>query len=688
MVIAFHAGLPVPGGFAGVDVFFVISGFAITTMLQREWSETGSLRFPAFYARRFRRLTPALALMVSFTAVASALVVSPLLNQRNGGESGIGAMLLFANVVITRTVGGYFDADASTNPLLNTWSLSVEEQFYLAFPVILFIGWWMSRRLGRPNVAPYVLTGMVAGGSFAAALIASYPFSIGHGLLPIYQAVSRIGGFYSPFTRAWEFAAGALLALSRSDAAVRRMSGWLAWVGLLMIAASLWALNDSTPYPGTATLLPVTGAFLLILAGSHGSPVTRALGSRPLIALGDISYSLYLWHWPLIVFAAFLWPANRAASVSAAVISVVPAGISYRWVEQLIRSLKDVSPRRMSLIVSSTLSVPLAFCAVLLVAAHAGFWSSNVRSLRAAVLPLHAAAAAGCSDGAHAHPTRGVCEWNGGAAGPPIYVIGDSNAEQFSEAVIGAGRALRRPVTITTYNGCSLLGTVWSDATDVQQSSCRVYVNGVLDWLTRVRRGTVIIGMSDSIWEGANVAVGATRATETSDQPAKTRYLESEIESIAGRLRGAGQQVLLMQPVPKAWAVRNGTTESLFDPERCTTFAVLRGRCPKPVALPREYEDRLQAAARRSISTAAARTGSTVLDLRAYFCPGGTCSNYRGSLILYRDAGHLTVATSSGLAKTFANRIREMRRTAPEQAPRAISSKPGSEMNVWKTVVR
>jgi peptidoglycan/LPS O-acetylase OafA/YrhL len=146
VVVAFHAGLNVPGGFTGVDIFFVISGFVITAMLAREWQSTGTLRFRTFYARRFRRLTPALAVLVLVVVVISALIQSPLGAQQITAETGIGALFLAANIVIANNTGGYFDATAAANPLLNTWSLSVEEQFYLIWPVLagLCLRWKVS----------------------------------------------------------------------------------------------------------------------------------------------------------------------------------------------------------------------------------------------------------------------------------------------------------------------------------------------------------------------------------------------------------------------------------------------------------------------------------------------------------------------------------------------------------------
>lgn len=142
LVVAFHAGLPLPGGFLGVDVFFVISGFVITSMLAREYASRGRINLRGFYSRRFKRLSPALALTLSVTVLLSLALQSPFGTQQITAQTALGALFLSANLVIARNTGGYFDPAAETSPLLNTWSLSVEEQFYLAFPTILIAGWW------------------------------------------------------------------------------------------------------------------------------------------------------------------------------------------------------------------------------------------------------------------------------------------------------------------------------------------------------------------------------------------------------------------------------------------------------------------------------------------------------------------------------------------------------------------
>ena len=146
MVVVFHAGLPFPGGFVGVDVFFVISGFVITGMLKKERASKGRISFRNFYVRRFKRLTPALALMVTVTVVVSLVLLSPLGPLQDSLFTALGAMLISANFVILKTTGAYFDSAAELNPLLNTWSLSIEEQFYLFFPAVLAASWVVSRR--------------------------------------------------------------------------------------------------------------------------------------------------------------------------------------------------------------------------------------------------------------------------------------------------------------------------------------------------------------------------------------------------------------------------------------------------------------------------------------------------------------------------------------------------------------
>jgi peptidoglycan/LPS O-acetylase OafA/YrhL len=329
VVVAFHAGLPVRGGFTGVDSFFVISGFVITSMLRREWEATGRIAFVSFYVRRFKRLAPALSLVVAFTVLGAALVLSPLGPQENVAKTGFGALFFVANWVISSTTGGYFDQPAGANPLLHTWSLSVEEQFYFLFPALLFLG----LRLRRAWLPVAVVTAVSLAGALA------------------------LGGFYDTPTRAWEFGVGALLTFARLRSPRVALAG--AAVGAELLLLSLGLIGNGTPYPSVWTLLPVAATALLLLAGSVANPLSRLLSTRPLVAVGDWSYSIYLWHWPLIVFAAALWPATPHVRLYAALVSFVPALLSFRFVEQPLRTLQLGPVRRVAVLATAVVAFPL-----------------------------------------------------------------------------------------------------------------------------------------------------------------------------------------------------------------------------------------------------------------------------------------------------------------------------------------
>ncbi len=648
MVVAFHAGLPVPGGFVGVDVFFVISGFVITAMLHREHLATGGLRFGQFYLRRFKRLTPALALMVVVTVLISAFVLTPLGTQQVAAKTGLGAMLLCANWVIAQTTGGYFDAPAGTNPLLNTWSLSVEEQFYLAFPAVLALSWWIAGRTrGRlARAVPVVIVGLVAVASFALLRGTS-------GLPPD----SWLLGFYSPLNRAWEFAVGALLALATSGRRVRSLAlaTSLGTAGAALLAASLWLIDSSTQYPGGATLLPVGGTLLLLAAGRQESNrVTRVLSSPPLVATGDWSYSIYLWHWPFIVFAGLLWPGRSWVLVLAAAASFGPALASYRWVEQPIRGLSRLSGPRLARVLALTLAPPLALSAALLVAAQAGWWSPEVRHYQAAVEPLHLGHGVCDTRTPQSRRRPGACTWDASAPGKPIYLVGDSNADHFSEGVVRAGTSLDRPVVISTTNACPFVDLYFQDNrpgwSSAQKEACRAYVRGTVDYLRHAPKGLVVIANSDEYWSSSDYSVGTDAATVTTDPVAKMTTLRAGLLSTVRELQRAGQRVMLVQTTPQ-WR-----GEHDWSPLTCTNVALLNQGCNDLLSV--QDAAASQGPVRDVVAATAASTGASVWDSWRVLCPAGSCSTEAGDLIRYRDALHISVPQSEALAPAFVRAIR------------------------------
>lgn len=645
-VVAFHAGLPVPGGFLGVDVFFVISGFVITAMLAREWTRTQTLKFSTFYARRFRRLTPALALLVGVVVVISALMQSPLGDQQIAAQTGIGALLLSANFVIAQNTGGYFDAPAASNPLLNTWSLSVEEQFYLIFPLVLFLGWKLAKR-ANAHWIPAAMVGLVAAVSFAIAMLESGGRDIP--LMPDW-----LGGFYGPASRAWEFAVGALLALAASKIEWRLSRATalvLGIAGLVGLVISLAVVTDQTIWPGPLTVLPVVSTLLLLSCGmQEGNAVSRFLGLRPFVAVGNISYSWYLWHWPLIVFALMLWPTTPGIALAAAIASLLPSIASYIWLEQPIRGLRDVSKPRMTRLVAFTLVPPMVLALGLWSAAENGFWNSRVQNFIATVSPLHAGNAAGCNESIAPSDRRPTaCLWNAEASGDPVYLIGDSHADHLSEGVISATRAADRPLIIATANACPFVD-VHLYSTAAPRSKCRQFVQKTLKWLEAQPPGDVLLSGSSVYWNSRVYSAGPTADSMTNEQGRKAASLVAGMESTVRQVQKAGHRVILVQDVPFF------ASPYASDPHQFSTIDLARGTNLKSV-MPRALADENQQTARAGIAAAARATGASVLDPRSYFCPQDECTTQFGDLYLYRDEGHISIGASAKLAPLISSAL-------------------------------
>ncbi|WP_322858655.1 acyltransferase family protein [Mycobacterium europaeum] len=325
-VVLYHAGIPgVTGGYIGVDVFFVISGFLITGLLFREVTTTNTVALGRFYGARARRLLPAAAVVGVVTAIGAAVVLPPL-QARSVFLDGIASALYVGNYRFA-TQGTDYLAPHLASPFQHYWSLGVEEQFYLVWPVLLIGTAWLARRApALRGATPYAVTlGVVGAASLAAAVL--------------WTRTSPPWAFFSLPTRAWELAAGGLLALSiRHWRHLSLLTGSIAgWGGLALIVVTCTQLDARTPYPGTAALLPVLGTALVIGAGS----ATRGLGAGRLLcrpemrAIGRISYSWYLWHWPVLLLMPALLgqPAGLPARLTATAVSAGLAIITLHLVE-------------------------------------------------------------------------------------------------------------------------------------------------------------------------------------------------------------------------------------------------------------------------------------------------------------------------------------------------------------------
>lgn len=338
-VVLFHIGIST-GGFVGVDIFFVISGFLITSLIVQEQA-AGAFSIAGFYERRVRRIAPALLLVLATFLVLSIFALAPS-DRENLGKTTLYALASISNVYFTFALN-YFERGADAQPLLHTWSLGVEEQFYLIFPLLVI---FLARR--RISMAA------VFWGLFAISLAIS-----------TYGAFNdSAAAFYLLPSRAWELLTGSLLAIGVVPLVTSRL--WreaLGLVGLALVAGSILLINTVTPFPGLAALAPCLGAAALIHAGASGPNIaSRLLSLKPMIAVGLISYSLYLWHWPILTFQRMGWtffPYDSKIGTGMVVIglSFLASWLTWRFVEQPFRGKRMPTRKVMTILGVAALAI-------------------------------------------------------------------------------------------------------------------------------------------------------------------------------------------------------------------------------------------------------------------------------------------------------------------------------------------
>ena len=610
VVVAFHAGLPLPGGFTGVDVFFVISGFVITAKLLRDYASSGRISLFSFWRQRFQRLTPALAVLVSVVLTAGAFILFPD-QQERAVATGVGAMLLVANIVIARTTGGYFDGPAEANPLLNTWSLSVEEQFYLVFPAVVLVALLIARRSAGSRRVLALALGIVFVGSFALA---------------VYGTLGKSGGpeltwlnFYSPVGRAWEFVAGALVALLPTRQVSARPWLWSssAWLALLVIVAATVWVNSEIPWPGMWTLAPVLAtAWILYVGGLHTSgSAQRFLSARGMVKVGDWSYSIYLWHWPFISFALYLGLTNTPWLVVVAVASLLPAIASYYWVETPLRILRVSRPSRMLALVLAVVGVPLVIAATL---GHVLPPTSKYQGdLGAANYLTYIDQHSSPCEGALGDLPWDRCRQSQPQSPIDTFVIGDSHAEHLYPGLI-----------------------------DAIPDSNIAYAY-LADWpLGAEARSTAVFDALSADPSIRSVVINARWSDNL--------YGEQEVAARVRQLADSGKVVFLGNDGPffSFHARECKFDRPLFFNDRCDESS------EGFMALREANEPKLQA-------MVSGINSAHILDTSGVWCTEGSCSMLNGGDLLFADQGHLNVLGSRFLANhllaadaTFASALR------------------------------
>lgn len=441
LVVIYHTGVALPGGFIGVDMFFVISGFVITQVLLREFEETGTIRLRNFYARRARRLIPAVGLVLLFTLAASLLLMRPSTEWLQVAHTAIASIFFSTNIFFIPE--NY--SQLTENPLRHLWSLGVEEQFYWFFPLLPYF-FLRKQNLIRSTRALITCLACLVVASLTLCVVLSNGFNFGYslgsrlafhleflehfGVYPYDHWPQKVAFFSSP-TRFWEILSGALVALSKSNSQNKKLYRVqiLKLVGWSGILGSIFLLRTSMKFPGLLAVIPVLSTVVLLYCGQDLRFKLNFLNSKIMKFFGDISYSWYLWHWPLIVFIPRVFPAIALIKPMAAFLSVIPAYASFRFIEQRFRSQHAIRNQNMATILTFVIT-PLMFS--LLVA------SGGTDFIKGGLLPKYERSFALNNDCASVKFKKdwvASCTFGKSSATFRAVVIGDSHAGAASDAV-------------------------------------------------------------------------------------------------------------------------------------------------------------------------------------------------------------------------------------------------------------
>jgi peptidoglycan/LPS O-acetylase OafA/YrhL len=627
-VVLFHAGIILPGGFVGVDMFFVISGFVITLTILRTKEKTGKISLKQFYLRRFRRLAPALAVVILFTLAASAFVLSPLGTQQNAALTALAAALSVGNIAIALTTGDYFDAPAELNPFLHTWSLGVEEQFYVVFPIAIVVGLFLARGRLTPRATVTWVVGLITAVSFA--------LTVGKGLLPETLAASNVLGFYSPVTRAWEFGAGALIALwslGRTRGVSTPLRHTLSILGFVGLVYSFVAITGQSEFPGLITLIPVLATAALIVAGTGGDGWgSKLLATKPMTAVGDWSYSIYLWHWPFVSLAKVLFEGVAIAAPLAALVSFAPAIAAYYLVEQRYRYRVFDTPRKLGAALAGFIGIPVV-AAVFFWVVPTQVFSEELSSATETPVGFQL----GCHVEVALSAIPEACEWFADPDRPkglPLYVVGDSNVAHFADGLVEVAHQRNSDLTVMTARRCPfILDTGELEGNVHRAEECDAWEENVLGRLGESEPGVVIISASDIYWLGE---IEPLRLAGQDLTPSALDLLDNLGEAYTNTVRqvqAAGHHAVLVQTVPH-WV---GPHE--WDLADCSLWEVLSG-CHE--TMPAEFTLTRAGDVRNTLERAGHAEGATVVDFLPHLCPNGTCHTRGEGYWLYRNANHIS----------------------------------------------
>ena len=615
-VLIFHAGLgPVSGGFIGVDVFFVISGYLITSIIVSEASR-GEFSFAGFYERRIRRIIPALMTVIATSAVIGWYVLVPA-DYVDFARSAIAAAAFYSNFFFNDQAEDYFAPSADLQPLLHTWSLGVEEQFYLIAPffILLLLG-----RLQR-------FRNWLVGGVFLTSLAISV-----HG-----AQAGLPSAFYLLPSRAFELIIGMVLALGLTPGIANRRLRQVAGVcGLGLIATAALLFTDDTPFPGFAALVPCLGAALLIHSGGHRDTwVYRMLATRPMVVVGKISYSLYLWHWPLLAYARYtaVDPLTTQERLGLLGLAFVLSVGTYYCIEQPVRQRRVFATRRQvfaggGVALVTCLAVTLAIVGTRGVSTRL---SPDVAEF-ARSIPTKYATASPCLK----EFSNGTCAIGDTHDGLPSFMLwGDSHARMLSKAIEEAAAHRSLSGFVNTHSGCMPL----RDLAEVQPGRFQRCLGA-----SNAARKLVSLGsLEHTILAGRWIGFIEKKKSDSKHVfrgPMAVQDFGRELRETVEMLREGGRSVTIVGPVP----------ELQFNLPLAMTRAMMRGEV-EDFSIPRQVFEADQAPILEALSALDAMPRVRVLYPHLVLCNEVRCRTVEDGRPLYVDDDHLSPTGVKFIAK-------------------------------------
>ncbi|KXF75125.1 acyltransferase [Paramesorhizobium deserti] len=621
-VIAFHFGVTdLPGGFVGVDVFFVISGYLITKHLLQEIDRRGTVDLLTFYARRARRLLPASIFVILVTLFAGYFILAPS-EQQLYSKGALFASTYVINLWLIRWSLDYFAPDASNNPFIHFWSLSVEEQFYLVWPALLLL--LVRVRADRRSL--FIMMAGIAAISFAACAWLT--------------DVSQPWAFYfSPF-RAWEFALGGLAAMTLSESWAKRsaISPLLGWAGLALILGTYLTVSEEDPFPGFIALAPAMGTVMVLLSGMRESRVApkNILAMAPFQWTGKLSYSLYLWHWPVIVYAAMLMPdMSIVQRLACLALTFVLSIISYHLVENPIR-------RNAWLVAGTGRSIGLA---AILTVSGAALAYGNAKFAGRNFNPEQQLIATSAERSSSVRQTDESCVadletvkprpcvFGASMSDKTVVLFGDSHADHWSTPLIEIAK--KEGFRLITYMKSSCRAT---RMTTYNIKLRRDYTE-CDDWREQAIKEIIAMKPQMVIVSQLSISHLDEEISDPSEYPLRKQQWAEGITSTAEELSDVGIDVVYLRDVP--------THKSYID--KCVARALWQKREPSVCDTPRaEAMDDADAKTEREII--ARVENARYVDMTDLFCSETTCQAMIDGKLTFRDRHHIATPYAASLA--------------------------------------